>query len=65
MPHTYQCIDSTLDEYVSRLPPNSLTCQAILREEAWGDIAAYARGEGLVKLAEKLEQAELAQTSIN
>lgn len=51
-------VDTTLDTYVNRLPPNSLTFQAILREDAWGEIAAYARGEGLSKLAQFLEDAE-------
>lgn len=53
-----QLIDSTLDVYASRLPHHSLTLQAILREDKLGEIASYARGEGLVKLAHFLEEAE-------
>jgi hypothetical protein len=53
-----QLVDSTLDVYASRLPQNSLTLQAILREDKLGEIAAYARGEGLTKLACFLEEAE-------
>lgn len=55
-----EIIDATLDDYASRLPQHSLTLQSIMREDAWSDIAAYARGEGLSKLAMFLEEAEVA-----
>ncbi|MDH5544115.1 MAG: hypothetical protein OEZ43_00895 [Gammaproteobacteria bacterium] len=51
-------IEIALDTYASRLPSGSLTLQSIIREDAWGEIAAYARGEGLSKLAQFLEEAE-------
>lgn len=51
-------IDSALDEYADHLPSDSLTFQSIVREDAWGEIAAYARGEGYVTLADLLEKAE-------
>ncbi len=51
-------IDSTLDVYANRLPEESMTFQAIMREDAWGEIAAYARSEGLNRLADMLEEAE-------
>lgn len=53
-----ELVDVTLDTYANRLPTSSLTLQAIIREDAWGEIAAYARGEGLNKLAIFLEDAE-------
>ena len=55
-----EMIEVTLDNYANRLPQNSLTFQSILREDAWGEIASYARGEGLNKLAGFLEEAESA-----
>lgn len=60
-----EVIDLTLDTYASRLPVHSLTLQSIIREDAWGEIAAYARGEGLSKLAQFLEEAESATFRIN
>ena len=51
-------IDTALDEYAEHLPPNSLTFQSIVREDAWGEIASYARGEGYFTLADLLEKAE-------
>jgi len=51
-------IDTALDEYANHLPNDSLTFQSILREDAWGEIAAYARGEGYETLADLLEKAE-------
>ena len=53
-----ELVDVTLDTYANRLPVSSLTLQSIIREDAWGEIAAYARGEGLSKLAGFLEDAE-------
>ena len=58
-------IDSALDEYANHLPPDSLTFQSILREDAWGEIAAYARGEGYFTLADLLEKAEGACYLLN
>lgn len=60
-----EVIDLTLDTYASRLPIHSLTLQSIIREDAWGEIAAYARGEGLSKLARFLEEAESATFHVN
>jgi hypothetical protein len=51
-------VDVALDDYANRLPSESLTFQSIMREDAWGDIAYYARGEGLISLAILLEKAE-------
>jgi len=51
-------IDTALDEYADHLPSDSLTFQSIVREDAWGEIAAYARGEGYFTLADLLEKAE-------
>lgn len=58
-------IDSALDEYANHLPSDSLTFQSILREDAWGEIAAYARGEGYFTLADLLEKAEGACYLLN
>ena len=58
-------IDSALDEYADHLPQDSLTFQSIIREDAWGEIAAYARGEGYFTLADLLEKAEGACFLLN
>ena len=59
MNHTVlEQIDYTLDAYAVQLPTHSLTRHAIMREDAWGDIASYARCEGFNNLAKMLEDAE-------
>lgn len=56
-----QQVDETLDLYAQHLATDSITLQAILQEEAWGEIAACARGEGYHDLADFLETAENTQ----
>lgn len=58
-------VETALDEYADHLPNDSLTFQSILREDAWGEIAAYARGEGYFTLADLLEKAEGACYLLN
>ncbi len=58
-------IESALDEYADHLPSDSLTFQSIIRDDAWGEIAAYARGEGYTTLADLLEKAEGACYFLN
>ncbi len=53
-------VDETLDTYANQLSSSSLTFQSIVREDPWGEIAQYARGEGLRQLANLLENAEYA-----
>ena len=58
-------IDTALDEYADHLPSDSLTFQSIVREDAWNEIASYARGEGYFTLADLLEKAEGACYFLN
>jgi len=53
-------VDDALDQHARELPPNSVTFQSIIREDAFGEIASYARSEGFSQLASLLEAAEYA-----
>lgn len=51
-------IQAILSEYLQYLPRDSGTRAAILRDEDWGEIAMFAKGEGFEQLALILEQGE-------
>ncbi len=53
----FESTEALIKKFRAQIPDDSATAKAIDREEAWGEIASYARDEGFTEFADELDQA--------